>query len=320
MRLPCISAVLAILTVPLFAEQTDRNGWQYDAVLPEHVPDKSDPFATDLNAITDVLAKVLDRWNAHDVDGYLSAFWNSPQLLVVFDNQQFQGWDALKGAYSEALSNPDKMGRMQPLRTQIRITKSDLALVQNEWVIRYADRDVEHVGSSTMTVQKVDGAWKIISSYSRYSPATSRGWEYDSIAPERAAGSPASETADVQAINSLLANMDQRWNAHDIDGYMSVFWKSPGLFVVVQEEQYQGWDILYKAYKTGFPDPNAMGTTEPSRVQIKRLSPDFAIASNWWSVSYPNSKVHVVGNTMMDLQKFPDGWKIIAAHSSFAEP
>jgi uncharacterized protein (TIGR02246 family) len=320
MRLPCLFAVLTVLTVPLFAEQTNRSEWQYDAVMPEHVSDKDNASAADINGINDVLAKIVDRWNAHDVDGYLSAFWNSPQLLVIFDNQQFQGWDALKTAFKDSLSNPDKMGRMQPLHTQIRISKSDLALVQDEWVIRYQDRDVEHVGSSTMTVQKVDGAWKIISSYSRSSPATSRGWEYDSIAPERSAGGAASETADVQAINTLLVNMDQRWNAHDIDGYMSVFWKSPGLFVVVQAEQYQGWDILYRAYKTGFPDPSAMGTTEPSRVQIKRLSPDFAIASNWWSVTYPNSKVRVVGNSMMDLQKFSDGWKIIAAHSSLAEP
>jgi uncharacterized protein (TIGR02246 family) len=320
MRFPCLTAVLAILTSPLFAEQADRSGWQYDAVRPERVSDKSGPFAQDINAITDVLATILDRWNAHDVDGYLSAFWNSPQLLVVSDNEQFQGWDALKAAYREAFSNPSKMGNMQPLRTQIRITKPDLALVRDEWIVRYRDGNMEYVGSSTMTVQKLDGAWKVISSYSRYSPVTSRGWEYDSIASERTTQGTASEKSDIQAINFLLTNMDDRWNAHDIDGYMSAFWKSPELFVVVQAEQYQGWDTLYKAYKTGFPDPNAMGTSEPSRVQIKRLSPDFAIASNWWSVSYPNSKIHVVGNTMMDLQKFPDGWKIIAAHSSFAEP
>jgi uncharacterized protein (TIGR02246 family) len=319
MRFPCLVAVLTALTAPLFAEQTDHSGWQYDAVAPGHLSDTASPAAADINAINDLLAKMVKCWNGRDLDGYLSVFWNSPQLLIILDDEQFQGWDALKASYSESYRDPGKMGRMEPLRTQIRITKPDLALVQAQWIVHFQDRNQEYIGASTISFRKLDGEWKITSSYSRYDSATSRGWEYDSIAPERST-THATEEADVQAINTVLTNMDDQWNAHDIDGYMAAFWKSPQLFVVVQAEQYQGWDILYKAYKTGFTDPNAMGTSESSRIQIKRVGPDLAIASNWWSISYPNSKIHVVGNTMMDLQKFSDGWKIIAAHSSFAEP
>lgn len=320
MRLPGLAAVLLTLTIPLFAEQPDRSGWQYDAVTPEHVSDTSGPTAADINAINDLLAKMLNCWNAHDLSCYLSVLWNSPQLITVLNDEQFQGWDEVNAAYNSSFSDPSKMGQIQPLRTQVRITKPGLALVHDEWIVHYPALNTEYVGSSTMTVQKLEGAWKVISSYSNYDLATSRGWEYDSIAPERENNTASSQQADIEAINSLLTNMDNQWNAHDIDGYMSAFWKSRELLVVVQAEQYQGWDILYKAYKSGFPDPNTMGTSESSRIQIKLLRPDFAIASNWWSVSYPNSKIHVVGNTMMDLQKLPGGWKIIAAHSSFAEP
>jgi uncharacterized protein (TIGR02246 family) len=319
MTSPGLVAFLTLLTVPLFAEQPDRSGWQYDAVMPEHVSDIA-PAAGDINAINDVIAKMLECWNAHDVDGYLSAFSKSPQLLVVFQNDQYQGWDALRAGYTKTFHDPTSMGNIRSTRVQIKLTGSGLALIQGAWTVNYPNRSSVVVGASTMTFQKLDGTWKIISCVSRYSSTTSRGWEYDSISPERETTSTSSDQADIQAINFLLTNMDHQWNAHDIDGYMSAFWKSTELLVVVQEEQYQGWETLYKAYKSGFQDPNTMGTSEASRIQIKLLRPDFAVASNWWNVSYPNSKIHVVGNTMMDLQKLPDGWKIIAAHSSFAEP
>jgi hypothetical protein len=53
--------------------------------------------------------------------------------------------------------------------------------------------------------------------------------------------------------------------------------------------------------------------------QYQLLKPDLALALTWWSVAFPNSKQKVVGNTTMNLQKFDDGWKIVASHSSTAE-
>jgi ketosteroid isomerase-like protein len=59
-----------------------------------------------------------------------------------------------------------------------------------------------------------------------------------------------------------------------------------------------------------------MGYIEPVRIQVKLLKPDLALALTWWSISLPNSKRKVAGNSTMNLQKFDDGWKIVAAHSS----
>ena len=38
-----------------------------------------------------VCLKMLDRWNAHDIDGYMEVYWKSPELLVVVDAEQFNG-------------------------------------------------------------------------------------------------------------------------------------------------------------------------------------------------------------------------------------
>jgi hypothetical protein len=61
-----------------------------------------------------------------------------------------------------------------------------------------------------------------------------------------------------------------------------------------------------------------MGFIQPKRIQVGLLKPDLALALTWWSVSFPSSKQPVVGNSTMNVQKFDDGWKVIASHTSTA--
>ena len=140
------------------------------------------------------------------------------------------------------------------------------------------------------------------------------GWVFDSLAT-----APNTTTPDAQQVYQLLLKMLDRWNAHDIEGHLEVYWKSPELLVVVDSEQFNGWQQLHSSYINGYPDRNSMGYISPARIQVKLLKPDLALALTWWSITFPNSKQKVVGNTTMNLQKFDDGWKIVAAHSSTAE-
>jgi uncharacterized protein (TIGR02246 family) len=140
------------------------------------------------------------------------------------------------------------------------------------------------------------------------------GWQFDSLVD-----SPVVAKLDAQRINEVLLKMLDRWNAHDIEGHLDVYWKSPELLVVVDSEQFNGWQQLHDSYINGYPDRNAMGFIEPKRTQVELLEPDLALALTWWSVSFPSSKQKVVGNTTMDLQKFDDGWKIVASHTSISE-
>ena len=140
------------------------------------------------------------------------------------------------------------------------------------------------------------------------------GWVFDSL------GSiPGTVKSDGQQVYEVLLKMVDRWNAHDVDGHLEAYWKSPQLLVVVDSEQYNGWQQLHDSYVNSYPDRNSMGYFTPARIQIKLLKPDLALVLSWWSISFPNSKQRVVGNTTMNLQKFSDGWKIVAAHSSTAE-
>ena len=79
-RLHTFSKVLAISALssclPVMAQQ--KNGWQYDSLGSE-----SDATKPDAQRVYEVLLKMLDRWNAHDIEGHLEAYWKSPELLVV---------------------------------------------------------------------------------------------------------------------------------------------------------------------------------------------------------------------------------------------
>ena len=134
----------------------------------------------------------------------------------------------------------------------------------------------------------------------------------------RPANSDASE-ADTQQVYDILLKMLDRWNAHDIEGHMDVYWKSPELLVVIDSEEFNGWQQLHDSYVNGYPDRSAMGFIQPTRIQVKLLKPDLALALTWWSVTFPSSKQSVVGNSTMNLQKFNDGWKIVASHTSIAQ-
>jgi uncharacterized protein (TIGR02246 family) len=137
------------------------------------------------------------------------------------------------------------------------------------------------------------------------------GWELDSLQGNSSVSKP-----DAQQVYEVLLKMLDRWNAHDIEGHLEVYWKSPGLLVVVDSEQFNGWQQLHDSYINGYPDRNAMGFIQPKRIQVKMLKPDLALVLTWWSVAFPSTKQNVAGNSTMNLQKFNDGWKIVASHTS----
>jgi len=130
---------------------------------------------------------------------------------------------------------------------------------------------------------------------------------------------PSVSKPDNQQVYEVLLKMLDRWNAHDIEGYMEVYWRSSELLVVIDSEQFNGWQQLHDSYVNGYPGATGMGFIQPTRIQVRLLKLDLALALTWWTVNFPSSHQKVVGNTTMNFQKFDDGWKIVASHSSTSQ-
>jgi uncharacterized protein (TIGR02246 family) len=139
-------------------------------------------------------------------------------------------------------------------------------------------------------------------------------WQFGSLPANSSVYKP-----DDQQVYEVLRKRLDRWNAHDIEGYMQLYWKSPELLVVRGSEQFNGWQQLHDSYVNGYPNRSAMGSIELVRIQVRLLKPDLALALTWWTINFPSSHKKVMGTTTMNLQKFDDGWKIVVSHSSANE-
>ncbi|MBV9105538.1 MAG: hypothetical protein JO313_05890, partial [Verrucomicrobia bacterium] len=99
-----IAAISALsFCLPVIAQ--DENGWQFDSLRANSIVSKSDA-----QQVYEVLLKMLDRWNAHDIEGYLEVYWKSPELLVVVDSEQFNGWQQLHDSYLNGYPDRNSMG------------------------------------------------------------------------------------------------------------------------------------------------------------------------------------------------------------------
>jgi ketosteroid isomerase-like protein len=148
-----------------------------------------------------------------------------------------------------------------------------------------------------------------------------RAWTYDSRSPSTQREEPGQPT-ETQQIVALLAHETERWNAHDLDGYMEGLWNSPDLLTVVEGEEIMGWSNILATYQRGYVDRAAMGTVSVERTIIQPTNDNVAFAMEWWRATFPGAKSHsVYATTTYFLRKFPQqGWKIAAAHTSFVEP
>jgi hypothetical protein len=136
-------------------------------------------------------------------------------------------------------------------------------------------------------------------------------WDFDSIAPADAAN--ASLAKEVYTTEILTT---ERWNAHDLEGYLDHFWNSPQLLVVQNGEALEGFQQVLLKYKEGYADRERMGSSRLERVKIRMIDSDIAFALTVWTINYGHSTHATIGTNTEYLQKFPTGWKIISSHAS----
>src|ERR1700693_6572972 len=80
-RFNLIWAISALVfCLPVMAQE--QNGWQFDSLRANSGVSKPDA-----QQVYDVLLNMLDRWNAHDIEGHLQVYWKSPELLVVVGSE-----------------------------------------------------------------------------------------------------------------------------------------------------------------------------------------------------------------------------------------
>jgi Domain of unknown function (DUF4440) len=127
-------------------------------------------------------------------------------------------------------------------------------------------------------------------------------------------------SSDEAQLYAWLNSLSNRWNAHDIEGYMAHFWHSENFIYIMNGEEVTGWGNLLAAYRAGYSDLSAMGTVDVQRTQVEMITPDVALLVDWWTARLPSHQSRPEhGTSTFTMRKFDDGWKAVAFHTTFIE-
>jgi ketosteroid isomerase-like protein len=141
-------------------------------------------------------------------------------------------------------------------------------------------------------------------------------WADSAAAPKPPARAVASgERADEQSqILELLSQQADAWNRGDIDSFMKSYWKSDETLFVGASGVTRGWQAVLDRYHHVYPDRKAMGHLTFSNMEVHRWCADNALALGNFHLDREND--HPEGIFTLDLRKFPEGWRIVADHTT----
>ncbi|MFD2245063.1 YybH family protein [Pontibacter ruber] len=123
----------------------------------------------------------------------------------------------------------------------------------------------------------------------------------------------ASETA---AVKEVLAQQAECWSKGDLECYMQGYWRSDSLLFIGKNGLTYGWQQTLDNYKRSYPDVAAMGKLAFDLKEIRTLSPETMLVVGKWHLQREASKGDLQGHFSVIFKRFPEGWKIIADHSS----
>jgi beta-aspartyl-peptidase (threonine type) len=119
---------------------------------------QTDPAA----AIRKVIDDQQAAWNRHDLEAFMSGYWNSPDLTFFSGVHEAKGWQAALDRYRKAYQGEGhEMGKLDFTNLRIEILGPDAAFVRGEFHLTMSDGKTPH-GLFTLIFRKFPDGWKII--------------------------------------------------------------------------------------------------------------------------------------------------------------
>lgn len=127
---------------------------------------------------------------------------------------------------------------------------------------------------------------------------------------------PQASAAAKNDIRHVLEEQSTCWSRGDLECYMQGYWKSDSLLFVGSRGLTYGWQQTLENYKRSYPDASAMGHLTFDLKEMRQLSPETMLVVGKWHLKRDVAAGNLEGHFSVVFQKFRDGWKIIADHSS----
>lgn len=126
--------------------------------------------------------------------------------------------------------------------------------------------------------------------------------------------SPAAIADDAEDIKALLETQAEAWSSGDLEAFMSLYWKSDDLRFASGGNITYGWQATLEGYQQRYDSPEKMGKLTFKDLDIRVLSDKHALVFGRFEL---DRKVgDLTGLFTLLFEKRPEGWRIIADHSS----
>jgi ketosteroid isomerase-like protein len=114
------------------------------------------------SAVENVLRTQQAAWNRHDLEGFMTGYWNSPQLTFFSDAHETSGWQGALARYRNRYQGEGKeMGKLEFSELRIEPLGSDSAFVRGGWHLTLSDGKTPH-GIFTLVFRRFSDGWKIV--------------------------------------------------------------------------------------------------------------------------------------------------------------
>ena len=118
--------------------------------------------ASEKAAIEKVLQNQVQAWNGHDLEAFMTGYWNSPSLTFFSGDQVAKGWQAGLDRYRKRYQGEGReMGKLEFSDLQIEVLGPDSAFVRGGWKLTMTDAKTPH-GLFTLIFRKSPDGWKIV--------------------------------------------------------------------------------------------------------------------------------------------------------------
>src|SRR5207248_2673816 len=113
-------------------------------------------------AIQQVLTRQQEAWNRHDLEAFMSGYWNSPELTFFSGAKEQNGWQATLDRYRATYASPGhEMGKLEFSGLRVEMLGGDTAFVRGAWHLTMSDGKTPH-GLFTLVFRKFPEGWKIV--------------------------------------------------------------------------------------------------------------------------------------------------------------
>jgi beta-aspartyl-peptidase (threonine type) len=116
--------------------------------------------------IESILHAQQDAWNAHNLEAFMSGYWNSPELTFFSGGNAARGWQAAIDRYRKNYQAQGKeMGKLEFSDLRVETLSPDSAFVRGSWHLTMSDGKTPH-GLFTLIFRRFPEGWKIVHDHS----------------------------------------------------------------------------------------------------------------------------------------------------------